>query len=231
MQSEAALRAGAMACFTNAQELYEEAKLLYEHAQSPRSVVLALIGAEEFAKAVVYTVAALLPKQRHLLPPTLDSHPLKHHICMLAEAAQIRNTKRWGRKAKDGDISDYFRELARWGLDSVLDDKKAKQYYRELRHEIEEDNQSLRQVNPESEGIFRGFTEPDLKEAALYVELEESGEVNSPSARVSEHHVVTSINALLYYLEEYAALPTVVEDDQCWRDFAERVRNGLSEAR
>src|SRR5437867_4264587 len=46
MLSEGALRAGAVACFTNAQELYDEAKLLYEQAQSPRSVVLALIGAE-----------------------------------------------------------------------------------------------------------------------------------------------------------------------------------------
>jgi AbiV family abortive infection protein len=68
MLSEDALRAGAVACFTNAQELYEEANLLFEQARSPRSAALALIGAEEFAKAVVFTVAALLPEQRHCLP-------------------------------------------------------------------------------------------------------------------------------------------------------------------
>ena len=32
MLSEAALRAGAVSCFTNAQELCEEANLLFEHA-------------------------------------------------------------------------------------------------------------------------------------------------------------------------------------------------------
>jgi AbiV family abortive infection protein len=58
MPSEDALRAGAVACFTNAQDLYEEAKLLFEKARSPRSIALALIGAEEFAKAVVLTIPA-----------------------------------------------------------------------------------------------------------------------------------------------------------------------------
>src|SRR5215472_808981 len=95
MQSEAALRAGAMACFTNAQELYEEAKLLYEHARSPRSIVLAVIGAEESAKAVVYTVAALLPEQRLYLPPKLGYHPLKHHICMLADGVLCACEEGW----------------------------------------------------------------------------------------------------------------------------------------
>ena len=80
MQSEAALREGAVACFANAQELYEEAKLLFVQAQSPRAVVLALIGQEEFAKAVVYTVAALLPEQRHRLPPKLGGHELRRFL-------------------------------------------------------------------------------------------------------------------------------------------------------
>jgi AbiV family abortive infection protein len=46
-----------VACFANAQELYEEAKLLFVQVRSPRSVALVLIGAEEFAKAVVFTVS------------------------------------------------------------------------------------------------------------------------------------------------------------------------------
>jgi hypothetical protein len=72
MPSEDALRRGAVASFTNAQELYEEAKLLFEQGHPPRSVALALIGAEAFAKAVVLTVAALLPKQRRRLPWRLN---------------------------------------------------------------------------------------------------------------------------------------------------------------
>src|SRR5262249_10188178 len=94
MQSEDALRAGALACFTNAQELYEEAKLLYEH-NSPRSIVLALIGQEEFAKAVVYTVAALLPQQHHHLSDKLGGHELKHHICGLADGLVCMYEEGW----------------------------------------------------------------------------------------------------------------------------------------
>jgi AbiV family abortive infection protein len=181
MQSEAALRAGAVACFINAQELYEEAKLLYEHAQSPRSVVLALIGAEEFAKAVVYTVAALLPGQRHRLPSRLGGHELKHQICSLADGVQIQNTKRWGRKAEDGNISDWFRDLASMGLDRLLDDDGARQYYQELRREHEEESRRWRhlQADPEQD-IYLSLREPDLKNAALYVDLDASGKVLSP---------------------------------------------------
>jgi hypothetical protein len=49
----------------------------------------------------------------------------------------------------------------------------------------------------------------------------------SPSNRVEERDARVSILGLEYFLEEYAALPTVVGDDQHWHDFAKRVRNGL----
>ena len=234
MLSEGTLRAGAVACFTNAQELYEEAKLLHEQAQSPRSVALALIGQEEFAKAVVFTVAALLPEQRHCLPPRLDGHELKHQICSLADAAQIMNSDGWavaddyGGTTPLSRLGDFFGVLARMGLANLPDTKGAKQYYRELRREHEEQSRRWQhlQEDPEQD-IYLGLREPDLKNAALYVDLDASGKVLSPTNRVEERDARVSILGLEYFLGEYAALPTVVEDDQHWHDFAERVRSGL----
>ena len=234
MPSEDDLRAAAVACFTNAQELYEEAKLLFEQARSPRSAALALIGAEEFAKAVVFTVAALLPGQRHCLPSTLDGHELKHQICSLADVAQIMNSEGWAMADEYGGttpisrLGDLFRVFAEWGLDSVLDANRAKQYYRELRREHEEANHLWRHLQSDPEKDIRlSLREPDFKNAALYVDLDASGKVMSPTNRVEEGDARVSILGLEYFLEEYAALPTVVGDDQHWRDFAERVRTGL----
>jgi AbiV family abortive infection protein len=234
MLSEDALRGGAVACFTNAQELYEEAKLLLEHARPPRAAALALIGAEEFAQAVVYTVGALLPEQRHRLPARLDSYELKYRICSLADVAQIENSEGWAVAADYGDttsmsrLGDLFEVLAGWGLDSFLDAKEANEYYRKLRCEHEEQSRHRRhlQADPERD-IYLGLREPDLKKAALYVDLDASGKVISPTYQVEEREALRSILSLEYLLKEYAALPMVVADDQHWRDFAERVRHGL----
>jgi hypothetical protein len=115
MQSEDALRAGAVACFTNAQELCEEANLLFEQARFPRSVALALIGVEEFAKAVIFTVAALLPQQRHHLPAKLNGHELKDHICGLADGLVCAYEEGWAIEGTppSARLGDLFKELAR----------------------------------------------------------------------------------------------------------------------
>jgi hypothetical protein len=125
-------------------------------------------------------------------------------------------------------LGDLFGLLAGWGLDSFLDAKKAKQYYRELRCEHEEENRLWRHLQADPEKDIRlSLREPDLKNVALYVDLDASGKVMSPTNRVEECDARVSILGLEFFLEEYAALPTVVGDDQRWRDFAEMVRNGL----
>jgi AbiV len=236
MLSEDTLRARAVACFINAQELYEEAKLLFEQARSPRSAALALVGAEEFAKAVVFTVAALLPEQRYRLPSRLDGHELKHRICSLADVAQIMSSEWWavandyGGTIPTSRLGDLFGFLAEWGLDSFLDTNSARQYYKTLRVEHEEEHRRSRHLQADTERDIHLFLrEPDLKNAALYVDLDTSGKVMSPTNRVEERDARVSIAGLEYFLEEYAALPTVVGDDQHWRDFAKHVRNGLPE--
>ena len=142
---------------------------------------------------------------------------------------QIQNTKRWGRKAKDGNISDWFRDLARLGLDYLLDDDGARKSYRDLRREHEEESRHWRhlRVDPEQD-IYLSSREPDLKNAALYAELDPNGKVLSPSNRVDERHARVCILGLEYFLEEYAALPTIVGDDERWRDFAASIRHGLA---
>jgi AbiV family abortive infection protein len=229
MQSEDVLRTAAVACFTNAQELHEEAKLLFVQVQSPRSVALALIGHEEFAKAVVFTIAALVPEQRHCLSSKLSVHELKHQICDLANYVQIKHTKRWGSKAEEGTISDWFSDLATIGLDRLLNADAARKYYEELRQEHKEESRGWRhlQADPEQD-IYLSLREPDLKNAALYVDLDASGKVLSPSNRVEEGATRGYILSLEHFLHVYAALPTIVGNDQRWRDFAEGIRNGLA---
>ena len=144
MLSEDALRAGVVACFTNAQELSNEATLLCEHAQSPRAGALTLMGAEEFAKAILFTIAALLPEHRRRLPCRLEGHLLKHHICAMAEVAHMMNSALWEMAGEFGGttamsrLGDLFGTLAEWGLDSLLNTETARGYYGELRrkHEI-----------------------------------------------------------------------------------------------
>lgn len=230
MQSEAALRAASVACFVNAQELYEEAKLLYDRVRGLRSVVLALIGAEEFAKSVVFTVAALLPAQRALLPAKLSGHALKHHICVIADGVVCACSEGWAAEGTTpiSRLGDLFRALAEIGLARLLDGKKTMQYYEELQREHAEESRRWRHLRAEPEkDIYLGSGEADLKNAALYVDLDASGKVLSPMNRVEATHAVQSILALESYLEAYATLPTVVGDDQRWCDFAERVRHRL----
>jgi hypothetical protein len=49
----------------------------------------------------------------------------------------------------------------------------------------------------------------------------------SPANRVEEPDARVSIHSLKWFLDVYSALPTVVENDQRWRDFAQKVRNRL----
>jgi hypothetical protein len=125
-------------------------------------------------------------------------------------------------------LGDLFRVFAEWGLDSVLDADRAKQYYRELRREHEEENRLWRHLQADPEKDIRlGLREPDLKNAALYVDLDASGKVMSPTNRVEESDAWGSIQGLEWFLDVYSALPTVVGNDQYWRDFAQEIRNRL----
>ena len=90
MLSEETLRLTAAACFDNALALYAEASLLYKTEKFARASALAVIAVEEFAKSIIYLVAALMLDQRRLLPPKLDGHEMKHSVAGAAEAAEVK---------------------------------------------------------------------------------------------------------------------------------------------
>lgn len=141
--SEEVLRQAALACFENAQQLCTEATLLLEHGHRSRAVALAIIGCEEFAKAVAHTLGALLPEQRAEFHANLTElhrgHDVKHLITDLADAAQIENSEGWHVAASevrhwpsaDQRLADMFISLAEWGIDKlILSRRAAKEEYR-----------------------------------------------------------------------------------------------------
>jgi len=87
--------------------LYAEASLLYKTEKLARASALAVIAVEEFAKSIIYLVAALMPDQRGLLPPKLDGHAMKHSVAGAAEAAEIMNEEYWAVLNQEGTSSTW----------------------------------------------------------------------------------------------------------------------------
>jgi hypothetical protein len=119
--------------------------------------------------------------------------------------------------------------LAESGLGALLDRNEAEQYYKDKRQRHEEHRRLFAhlQENPEKD-FSLALRNPDLKNAAFYVELDvnldPSGKVMTPSDRVEEREAKMTVPGLGWFLDEYAPLSTIVGDDGRWRDFAERVR-------
>lgn len=227
MLSESTLRVIAAACFKNAQQLYDEAKLLIQQDRFARAAALAVIGAEEFGKAVIYTMAALLPEQRRLLPRVLNNHQLKHRVCSFAEVAKIMNEDYWAAIGRPDTaltrLTDLFVPLVEHGLASCLDEEEARQHYQQLRQRHHEE-QHRNTFQPQVERDWGlPFREPDLKNAALYVDIDASGRVLIPITRVDSQAAVLVIESLDWFLEQYAELSSVVSDEQSWRDFANEI--------
>jgi AbiV family abortive infection protein len=232
MQSEGTLRSLAAHCFTNAQKLYDDAKILYDHHRFPSAAALAVIGAEEFGKAIVFTTAALLPEQRHLLPPTLNNHELKHRVCSFAEAAKIMNEDYWAAIGRPDSalarLTDLFVPLVEHGLANCLNQKEAREYYARLRNRDHEWRQHREKFETQSEKDWGlPFREPDLKNAALYVDLDTDGRVLIPTNRVDEQSAKQVLESLEWFLKQYAELSSVVSGEQSWQDFANEVSRRL----
>jgi AbiV family abortive infection protein len=73
-------RMAAGAALANADELCTEAQLLAEHQHNSRAAALAVIGLEEFAKAVAYVLAAIFHEQSDRIRQRLLNHDVKHWI-------------------------------------------------------------------------------------------------------------------------------------------------------
>jgi hypothetical protein len=224
--SEALLRAAALASFNNAKNLCAEAELLEDNGHVARAAALAVIGAEEFGKAIVYLVAALLPSGRKWLPAKLDGHELKHRVCDSAEAAEATNEKLWIVHRQNGfpvgpqgRLTDMAVVLAGWGLRSLVDAKEARQHFTERRKHHEDERRRF----GDKEDLFLALRQPDLKNAALYVDLDRERRVLQPD-RVDARAARISIAGLKWYLEAYIALPSVLHENEAWESFAAEVR-------
>lgn len=125
-----------------------------------------------------------------------------------------------------GWLADLFASLCRWGLASLLDSKRAERFYREARdrHVHENKGLALKRRNAPERDIFLESREPDLKNAALYVDLSTSGAVQSPEGRVGSGAADSSIRGLEYFLREYRPIPEVLSDDSLWDSLAADVR-------
>lgn len=226
------LREAAVACFANAQCLYAEANLLLEHGHGARAAALAIIGCEEFAKAVAHTLGALLPEQRDILARRLNElqkrHDVKHLITDMADAAQIENSEGWSVAADEAGygpspeqrLTDMFISLARWGVSELVMTRE------DARKEYKTRDELLRSSRLAWEVDDPPPVHPSpLKEAALYVDLTQGGKIRTPK-RVEDRGYPT-ILSLEYFLEEYRALPEVLETEAKWTIFCSHVRDNV----
>jgi len=218
MRAEDALRAGAVAAFTQAQALSQEAQRLAAPAQAPRAAALALLGAEAFAHAVLCTVAALVPAHRHALPGRRADPALTQHICTMAAVAQRMARTLWTVASAFGSptalsrLGALFATLAEWGPDGLLNPAAARAYD---------------SARPRTHAEDQRDGPPLRAQPAPNRDLAARGQGMSPPPQVDPSEARARIGGLACVLAAYALLPTVVGDDQRWRAFAARVRHGL----
>ena len=215
---ERALRDATVACYFNARDLYSAAKLLNMHGYSAQAVALAIISMEELAKAVAYVIASIVPDQRDTLmtrKPDLKDHSVKHLLMVSATAAALsvgepaKATKpEAGFRSSREYIVFLLLELARRPLaDQLPTRKEAKKTYKG-----DQDSSSM--------------TLAELKNSALYVELEQDGTLNAPQ-RVA--WIATNLlDDLEWLFEHYAFLPDIARNDPEWDEVVNGVRSVLT---
>ena len=214
MTSPDTFRMAAAASLANANDLCVEAKLLAENDHMSRAAALAVLGLEEFAKAVAYAVAAIFPENSQGIRTRLLKHEVKHWIADTFEGAQIvtdewpliifQETGLW--PPAQEVLRNIFVELARHGLDNLVPDLSiAKDHRKKMKSENKE-----------------YIWTPSIKDAAFYVDISENGEVLSPN-RV-DRFANAEISGLTWYLDHVHPLSEILPDQERWIRFAEDVR-------
>jgi len=221
--SEETLRQVSVACWYNAASLSAEAKLLAENEYGARAVALATLGLEEFAKAIGYVVAALSQEPRDELVQKLRHltfHEVKHLLAYSAEYAQIvmkdwADGIEWGtgfRPSQEQQFTAMFRKLAHGGLGGLLEDPNAaRTFFKTTKPTV---------ITDYGDVPFG----PDMKNAALYVDLTLNGEVKIPT-RVADR-ATSEILGLDSFLEAYEPLPRLLTDDAAWTRLAASAGQG-----
>src|SRR5438445_6493973 len=103
--TEEFLKQAALASINNALSHHESATLLFQNGKAPAAAGLAIIGLEEFAKAVLFTIAAAVPEQRPILEARLKDlyeHNVKHVLTGMVDGAQEVNSEGWAVARDEG---------------------------------------------------------------------------------------------------------------------------------
>lgn len=215
--SSKTFREAAAAALANGHGLYAEAKLLAENNHSSRAAALAVIGVEEFAKSVAYTLSAIFPEQSDGIRNRLIQHDVKHWVADVFEGAQIvtddlpfivfQETGMWPSSREV--LTNIFVELSRNGLSGVVPNvQQAKEHRKKSKFENDQ-----------------YIATPFIKDAAFYVDISSTGEVLSPS-RV-ERFANAEIGGLEWYLDHSRTLQEVLLDGQIWERFSNEVRSRI----
>jgi AbiV family abortive infection protein len=208
MPSEATLRAAAIAAFRRSIELREDAEVLAAQTRYATGVALAVLGIEELAKAIIWTVAAVLPDDRSRLSVRLDQHALKHYVAMLAEWSPI--------EAEDDHLTALERlahtchRLGDIGLARLTDPREPRRYFQDLKDLVERHS---------TESLI---LDHEWKNVALYVDIV-NDRVVTPARADGETYRHFSVY-LRFLHSTYSALPEALDDARAWEALLSELR-------
>lgn len=215
----------AAAALTNASELCAEAELLAKNGHNSRAAVLAVIGLEEFAKAVACTVAAIFPEQSNDLWNRLNDHNVKQWIIQTFDGVESEvedgiDGISWGSGVHcapeaDAILLEIFRTLSKSDWGSFIPTKKA------AKSAAKKDQETLN--DPKIHALPTDYiTTAFIKNAALYVDLSEKGEVLSPN-RIYRN-TQAEIGGLTWSLRHSGSLLGMLSNEKKWEWFAKHIR-------
>jgi AbiV family abortive infection protein len=225
MTSAKTFRRAAAAALMNANELCAEAELLAENGHKSRAAALAVIGLEEFAKAVACTVAAIFPEQSKDLWNRLNDHNVKQWIIQTFDGveSEVENGIdgiSWGSGVHcapeaDAILLEIFRTLSKSDWGSFIPTKKA------AKSAAKKDQETLN--DPKIHALPTDYiTTAFIKNAALYVDLSEKGEVLSPN-RI-DGNTQAEIGGLAWSLRRSDSLIGIFSNEEKWKWFAKHIR-------
>ena len=224
MTSPKTFRMTAVAALTNASELCAEAELLGENGHNSRAAALAVIGLEEFAKAVACTLAGIFPEQSDALWNRLNDHNVKQWIVQTFDGVECEvqvgiDGIRWESEgysplAAEAVLLEIFRTLSKSTWGSFIPTRKAAKFA------AKNDQEWLN--DPQIHALPTDYiTTAFIKNAALYVDLSEESAVLVPS-RV-DRYTKAEIGGLAWSLRRNDTLIDILSNEEKWEWFAKHI--------
>jgi AbiV family abortive infection protein len=209
-----------------------------------RSIALAILGAEEFAKSIAFTVVVFRPDERDTLSKALKKssggfyqHKVKHlatHIIdgILIETDQgieVMESESGSPMSPWERFEERFFQLAVDGLNELVRSKdKAENHAKELKKITRcPPAGAEKQILSQWEGIDFESEQSELKDRALYVGIDAQGDIIVPS-QLGDHQAQGEITGLRHFLEEFALLAEALHDDNQWQQLTHSIQSWLA---